>query len=344
MSPPLVDVDAIAVERIGACDSVFCGEYGAWYLTSAVRTIGSNLPNPMTAAWRQEKSTAYPLLDNTPPETCAHESTPSAGLFLSDIAELVIVHLTHDLDTLKAYSLTCRSWYTAVVPHLHHTLTLMGNETDAIRGGLKPLSDLHELGLIPLLKEIRVRQPPDTSPWFAPQAFSHEDLRYFSAFAKVHTLRFQRLEIHRFTPVIERYFGQFSPTLKTLVLSEPSCTPRQLSHFLSLFSNLDNIEIWRFSRGPPDAAVVPDTEFVASPAPKLRGQLMLYDFRWVETWKHLIATCGGLQFRYMNLRTVAACAPVLLEACAKTLETLRFGAHDNPVGEVFRAGVSMISN
>ena len=48
----------------------------------------------------------------------------------------------------------------------------------------------------------------------------------------------------------------------------------------------------------------------------------------VETWTSLIASCGGLRFRYMDLWIVGGCAPVLLEACAKTLETLRFHVAD----------------
>ena len=241
---------------------------------------------------------------------------------------MIIAHLTHDLDTLKAYSLTCRSWYLAVVPHLHHTLTLRGNRPDFARGKLKPLPELHELGLIPFVTELRVKQSPGTSPWFVPRVFGHLDLHYFSAFANVHTLRLQKLELHRFFPGIERYFGQFLPTVQSVMLSEPRCTAQQLSHFLSLFSNLDNIEIWRFIAHIPNAPV-PDPELVRS---GLRGRLTLYDFGWVETWTHLISLCGGLRFSYMDLRYVADCTPVLFGACAKTLETLRFGTRDDPVG------------
>jgi len=96
---------------------------------------------------------------------------------------------------------------------------------------------------VPFVKELRVEQLSDLSGWFAPQAFVHDDLRYFSAFVSVHTLKLQRLEIYRFTPFIERYLGHFSPTLRSIKLSKPSCTSRQLSHFLSLFSNLDDVEI-----------------------------------------------------------------------------------------------------
>ena len=300
-----------------------------------VRYAGTSLLTAMTAAWLQGKSKTHPILDNTPSETCAaHELTQSAGLLPYDIAEMIIAHLTHDLATLKAYSLTCRSWYIAVVPHLHHTLTFKRNGANVARDKLRPLSDLHELDLIPLIKEIRIKQLHGTPPWLVPHAFSHRDLQYFSAFTNVHTLKLQNLEIHRFFPGIERYFEHFSPTLRSIVLSEPRCTPLQLSHFLSFFKNLDDIEIWRISTIVPSTAV-PDTELVPPPMPKLRGKLTLYEFYMVETWTHLLASCGGLRFHYMNLRNVTGCGPVLLEACAETLETLRFGAGGDPCSEWF---------
>jgi hypothetical protein len=164
------------------------------------------------------------LLGNAPSETrTAHKSTCHLSY---EVVEMIIAHIARDLDTLKACSLTCRPWYIAAVPHLHHTPTL----TD--RGGLKPLSQLNQLGLMPLIKEIRVEQK---RIWFVAQAFSRRDLRYFSAFENVHTLKFKYSDISLFIPGVECYFGRFSPTLRSVSVFNPIYTPRQLSHFLSLF-------------------------------------------------------------------------------------------------------------
>ena len=255
---------------------------------------------------------------------------------------MITAHLIHDLDALEACSLTCRSWYIAVAPHLHHTLTLSLETHPSARRGkeklrsghrkLKPLSKLHDLGLIPLVKKLRVEQPTPqgltySHPWFGPRAFGHYDLRYFSAFTNVQILVIQMLEIHRFIPGIERYFEQFSPSLQSIALYDPRCTPGQLSHFLSLFSNLDDIEIRRTAPPMPDTTA-PDSELVPFSAPKLRGRLTLYSFHWAEAWAYLITLCGGLRFRHMDLHWSTNCVPVLLEACAKTLETLRFRVRD----------------
>jgi hypothetical protein len=246
---------------------------------------------------------------------------------------MIIAHIPRDLDTLKALSLTCRSWYIATVPHLHHTLAL-GDKAPSITGGeLMPLSQLHRLGLLPLIKEIRVVQWH--AKWFEPHAFSRRDLRYFSALTNVGTLEINHLDISRFMPSIERYFGHFSPTLRSIALSSPFCTPRQLSHFLSLFPNLDDIKIYGVIH-PPNNTL--DTKLVPFSAPRLRGRLVLHQFDSVETWTGLFTAGGGLQFKYMDLWKVGGCKPALFEACAGTLETLRFYATDASVGEWFGMG------
>jgi len=110
---------------------------------------------------------------------------------------------------------------------------------------LEPVSKLHKLGLASLVKEIRVIQPHRTGDyWFEPPTFSRRDLRHFSAFTNVQTLTLENVDISRFMPDIDRYFGHLSPTLRSIVLAQPRCTPRQLSSFLSPFSNLDDIYIY----------------------------------------------------------------------------------------------------
>jgi hypothetical protein len=282
-----------------------------------------NLSNCLRIVWPRAKASINRLLGNTPSELrIAHDS---AGRPPYEIMEMIIAYIAHDFRTLKAVSLTCRSWYIAAVPHLHHTFPLR------IYDGLARLSNLHQLGLMPLVKEIQVWQFCQI-PWFTPQTFSHRSLSYFSAFTNVQTLVPGCLDISSFIPGIERYFGHFSPTLRSIALISPTCTPRQLSHFLSLFPNLDDIAIWECHNHPPDGPTF-DTGLVPFSTPKLRGRLMLHCSAFVETWTSLIASGGGPQFHYMDLHGVGHCAPVLFEACAETLETLRFYAKGSLIGE-----------
>ena len=251
--------------------------------------------------------------------------------FPYDILDIIIAHLTHDLGSLEACSLVCRSWYAAAAPRLHYTLTLTGDKPEVGRLQLEPLSNLHKLGLAHLVKAIRVKQGPSTR-WFVPRTFSPFDLRHFSDLANVHTLKLQNIDICDFIPGAERYFGHFSPTLRSITLYDPRCTPRQLSHFLSLFSNLDNIGI-RNTRISELITTIPEMELVPFSALKPRGRLALRTFGWADTWKHLITSSSDLRFRHMDLGGSACCVPILFEACAETLETLRFGIMDDLASE-----------
>jgi hypothetical protein len=248
-----------------------------------------------------------------------------------EIVEIVIVHAADDLGALQACSLTCHPWYIAAVPHLHHTITLGGNILSITPGKLKPLSKPHQLGLMPLVRAEQRRT------WFVPQALSRRGLRYFSAFANVQTLRLERLDISRFIPGIERYFGHLSPTLRSIALLRPFCTPRQLSHFLSPFPNLDDVKIWRACTRLENSTI-PDAELVPFSMPKLRGRLVLHDFGSVETWIHLIASGSDLRFHYMDLCNAGGCAPVLFGASNRSVSRVsahasQFSATDSSDGE-----------
>ena len=242
------------------------------------------------------------------------------------IVEVIIAYLTYDLSTLKACALTRRSWYIAAAPHIYDTFVLGGSAFGTFRSGLDSLSSLHELGLIPLVKEIRLGRSGIRPVLFRPEVFPPSALGYFSTFNNVHTLRIQGLDVDRFMPVVEYYFQQFSPTLRSISLHCPTfCAPQQLSHFLSLFPNLEDVDI----RWPSLLnTTAPDTELVPFSAPEFRGLLALYSIPMVETWTHLIDICGVLRFHHMDLREVE-CRAILLEACAETLETLRFYMADN---------------
>ena len=61
------------------------------------------------------------------------------GGFEREIVEtMTVAHATRGLDT-RARSLAPRSWYTVVIPYLHHALTPMKNTPGFTRGKLEPL-------------------------------------------------------------------------------------------------------------------------------------------------------------------------------------------------------------
>ena len=283
------------------------------------------LSSRLACVWQRGKTKVNRLFGNTSPGiNITREST---CCFPYEIVEAIIDHLLRDRATLKACSLTCRSWYIAAVPHIHRSLLLGNKRLAKPRGNLKPLSKLCDLNLTPFVKQITIRQWLSCY-WFTPQAFTPRDLRHFSAFTNVQTLKLENVDISSFVPVIECYFEHFSPTVRSITLWDPCCTPRQLSHFLSLFSNLNDIGVWGVSSRPPKTTF-PDADLTQFSTPKLRGELGLSGSHWTETWRHLITSGGCLRFNCMNLYKAGDCARFLLDASTETLETLRFSPADD---------------
>jgi len=271
----------------------------------------------MVTVWSRSKSKIHRLL-----------SKKSTRLFPLpyEIVAAIIAHFEYDLRTLQACSLTCRSWYTVTASHLHPSPILARDRSRINLTQQKPLSELHELGLLDFLEKLRVKRL--CKSWLISHAPNHPDIHHFFTLANVHTLKLEYVDIQSFIPGVEQYFKHFSPTLRSIALLSPRCTPRQLSHFLTLFLNLDNIEI-------QDAhtyilnKTIPDKELVPFSTPKLRGGLILRDFSWAETCTHLITFCGGLRFRYIRLPWNESYTRMLLEECAETLETVRFDTNDS---------------
>ena len=227
--------------------------------------------------------------------------------------ETIIEHCAQHIPTLKACSLTCYSWYITTLPHIHYTLVLRGGRN----GGVKRLTDGYALGLFPFVKELQIMQPK--SRWFSPlQFFSQRDSSLFYEFTKLQSLTIYRLDITAFIPGLLRHFGHLSKTLRSLTLVGPLSTSLQLYRFISLFTNLDDISIRYFL----PLTTVPDVLPPIFTTPKPQGKLVLVSSESVGTWE-LLAALGSLQFRSIQVSGVPKSVPVLLAACAETLETFR---------------------
>jgi len=125
---------------------------------------------------------------------------------------MIIAHVLLDTPTLKACSVTCRSFYLATLPHLWHTLICHGRNLDPAREGFIPIQKLGEMQLLPLVKRLQIVQH-DNDPWFPPTIPDAQTLVYFSAFTNVQELGFVEVDLSKLTPRAQQYFGHFAPTL-----------------------------------------------------------------------------------------------------------------------------------
>ena len=242
------------------------------------------------------------------------------GRLPQELVEMIIAHINVDLNiqTLKACSRTCRSWYTTTLPYLHYTLTLYRKDWDRARGGLIPLRKLDKMRLLPFVKQLWIF-PCYADPDLPPEIFNAKSLAYFSALTNVQELGLGNLDLRLLTPRAQLYLGPFMPRLRSLALISPEGPHYLLLYFLGLFPNLEDLKIV-YNRGWKLA--LPRTTPVPRSAPLLRGRLTLASFCGEKFLRDLSELSGGLRFRYMDLLGVESSC-FLLGSGAETLETLR---------------------
>ena len=253
---------------------------------------------------------------------------------------MIFSYLIYDKSTLLACSMTCYSWYIAAVPHLHHTLTTADDEYYRLPSGWKyswpgPLRKSYRLGLLPLVRRFRIRMVGyGDYIKFTPRWLGWCTMRYFSALTNLQDLGIDYLQVSRFMPKIQRCFGHLAPTLRFLALKEPSGSSRQILYFIGLFPHLQDLK-FSYEQIKDEQESTADASLVPLFIPPLRGRLILTCFTRENLVKDMILLFGGLRFQCMELFRVN-CAPLLLDTCADSLETLRLYPTDVYREEFFK--------
>ena len=299
----------------GACQSNCALVFHLTTVIPGIELLGS-------VVWYRSRAKIKTIFERGHPETSS--SCPHMRELPQELVEMIIAHFILDTSTLKACSATCRSWYIATLPQLHHTLTLYRRNSEPARRGLIPLEKLGKMQLLPFVKCLQILQPESASYenpniWFRPAVFNVQNLAYFSALTNLQELGINELDLRVFTPWTQRYFGHFTPTLRSLALKGPRGTDSQLLYFLGLFPNLDDFKfIGDDLQKQPTSTPVP----VPRSALSLRGRLTLVNGYRVGFLRDLSKLSSGLRFRYMDLGGVVG-TRFLLDTCADTLKTLR---------------------
>ena len=252
------------------------------------------------------------------PETPTTRPSPTTKL-PQEIIEAIIAFLANDTRSLRACCLTCYSWYIAAVPHLHSNLLISEHFFGRRFRWPNPIRHMHALGLLPFVRTFWFGTAATGGDIFSPKQFNHRTLRQFSALANVQKLMIDHLDIPSFMPRVQQHFGHFLPTLRELYLRKPKGSRRQILYFIGMFKHLEDLELRQLLDVQEELAgdLTPAPPFV----PPLRGRLRLWYFRRADFLETMIDLFGGIRFRRMDLFGVDG-VPLLLGACAKTLETL----------------------
>ena len=275
------------------------------------------------------------------PETSVIHASPATRL-PQEIVGIIIAYLTYDMRSLRACTMTCYSWYIAAAPYLHYGLTTTVDPRGRKFRYPNPLQHMHTLGLLPLIKQFRVRGCDYNCVGLSPKSFNLSTLGPFFALTNVQRLNIDYLDIPSFMPRIRRYFRHFLPTVRSLALKEPKGSNRQIIYFVGLFQHLEDLELLHgkvYCQGRP----ADDPTLIPPFAPPLRGRLTMTCFTRVGFLKDMITLFGGISFRSMDLCNVRGMR-VLLDACAKTLRTLRLYPTDPRGKKIYLKGVRTLAN
>ena len=244
---------------------------------------------------------------------------PVAPSIPQEVVEMIIAHLIYDKPSLIACSLTCRSWYIASAPHLHHTLVLKYAKWGR-RAWPKPLQEPSKLGLLPLVNKLQLHWSL-TNVWrigSPPRLFNHNILCQISGLTNVRELDMECLDISALMPELQKYFGHFLPRLQSLSLRVPKGSNRQIIFFIGLFERLEDLTLTGtfFPCQPFD-----DPTLIPPSNPPLRGRLVMVNFYQPHFSEEMIKLFERIRFRYMSIYSVQE-PQLLLNACAETLETV----------------------
>ena len=291
-----------------------------WYQTLAIIWVAySGGASPVTPPIRSPRNTKLPL----------------------EIVEMITAYLAYDIRSLRACTMTCCTWYIAAAPHLHSTLTICTNpwyEKFRWPAHLWPMNDY---GLLPLVKKFRIRGSYNHNVTLSPMLLGWYILLPFLSFTSLQELEIAHLDTPSFIPAIrwiERYtlptarflaLGEepkeyrqhicILPALRSLILREPKGSCRQIVYFIGLFQHLEDLKLIDVTVESDQAD---DSMLVPLFAPPLRGRLTAEHLRRVDLLKDMIDLFGGIRFRYMRLLDVRDGMELLLDACAKTMESV----------------------
>ena len=188
---------------------------------------------------------------------------------------------------------------------------------------------MYNLGLLPLAKDLKIFG--DVGAEISPRQFSFRVLRRFRALSNVTDLRLECLDIPKFLPKTQHYFGHFLPTVRSLTLGSPKGSRRQIIFFIGLFQDLEDLMLHNMELLPGEIEPVDDPTLVPNFKPPLGGQLVAWNLKRADLIQQMINLFGEIRFTAVNLFDVNE-TRLLLRACKETLQTLQLHPTD-PLSE-----------
>ena len=241
----------------------------------------------------------------------------------------------NDLQTLKACSLTSRTFYSAARPLIHRRMVLRmssaactlppfstgtyARQADMLHAQYLSAAESRGLLRYGYVREVSLEFAKVVHPERVLQ------LRQLRALETVHTLTIKSLDLHQILPIFDDCFSQFVPTLRSLYLQDTSCeSVHQLMGFICRFPHLEDLELIDLS-GPENLWSTSGPPRSEEPRPQqplpLGGHLVL------KGTPHLVQSLLDLQddicFHSIEVSGSEKGLAKLLVASSSTLEVLK---------------------
>ena len=205
------DNDAMPVKTPA---SLLSGIYATYLSSLCLTMIGTTVIGLLISrVWHRTLAKIQRMYSGgASPETSTTRPSPATRL-PQEIVEMIIAYLIYDKRSLCACASTRYSWHIAVVPHLHHTLTI-DTYCPQVFWWADRLLFMHMLGLLPLVKTFRIRGLMYSGcVGVSPKLFNCCILLQFYALTNIRELEIQFLDIPNFLPRNLRYSRHFLPNI-----------------------------------------------------------------------------------------------------------------------------------
>ena len=325
--PPPRGVDCTMRLMGSPVSSKLSGSYGVCspllYLTAITNATAIN--RFIKRVWDRTRAKIHSRV-NHPSDPLPIQTSPVAKI-PQEIVGVIISYLANDVSSLRACTLTCRSWHIAAARHLHCALFVGIGPWNRKHRWPNPIRFMDTFGLLPFVQTFRISNSSSKKA-FSPKLFNSRILRQFSALANVKRLDIHGLDISRFIPKFRQYFGHFFPTVRYLTLRAPKGSHQQIIYFVGSFEHLTD-----FSIHGTKLDEEPNVDQTLTPpfSPPLDGRLLVWHIRGVGFFREMARLLGGIRFTSMDIFD-ADDIRFLLSACPKTLRKVRLYPTD-PRGE-----------
>jgi hypothetical protein len=243
-----------------------------------------------------------------------------------ELVDEILAYLKDDLSSLTSCSKSCKALFCSTRPLIYRTFCLTRYTAGTYRSGSLNRGGFDALRLAERAQVLQYATRLDIclGNKFVPKNLQPH-LRYFHAMRGITSLTIYRLDVARFLPALDKWFGHIMPTLRSLTLIGARTSTEDIFHLVFRFPLLQDLHLEEFLQAdcrPPQPYIPPELTI----SPPLNGTLRFWGTYSSDNFIRSLASApGGIHFRSVEVGDVGMISfQALIDACSKTIETITF--------------------